>query len=130
MKGRGLCAALLLCISCGSRSHSNNFGIEINEVVPYGSAADWIELYNPYDHPIDISGYYLSDNPDRPRKWQFPQGTMIEARGYRVVTAGDDRLEEIPLHASFGLNQTTGEAVVLTAPDGRTRIDHVFFPPL
>ena len=28
-----------------------------------GQYCDWIELYNPSDHPIDLAGYTITDNP-------------------------------------------------------------------
>ncbi|MGC8991680.1 MAG: lamin tail domain-containing protein, partial [Verrucomicrobiia bacterium] len=36
---------------------------------PQGEFDDWIELHNLTDHEIDISGRYLSDEPNNPRKW-------------------------------------------------------------
>ncbi|MEZ4798380.1 MAG: lamin tail domain-containing protein [Flavobacteriales bacterium] len=37
---------------------------------------DWIEIYNPNAFPVNIGGYYLSDNPENPRKWQIPSFTQ------------------------------------------------------
>lgn len=48
---------------------------------------DWIELHNASDDPVDLSGIYLSDDPDLPRTWRFPNGTSIEPRGFLIVLA-------------------------------------------
>ena len=38
-----------------------------------GDFSDWIELYNSSNNPINLNGYYLSDNPQIPLKWSFGQ---------------------------------------------------------
>ncbi|MBR0436490.1 MAG: lamin tail domain-containing protein, partial [Clostridia bacterium] len=48
----------------------------------YGS---WIELYNQSDTTLDVSGYTITDNINKPRKWVFPDGTSIAAKGYLVL---------------------------------------------
>ena len=35
-----------------------------------GEYEDWVELYNPTSLPVDVAGFFLSDNLDEPRKWQ------------------------------------------------------------
>ena len=45
----------------------------------------WIELYNRSDTAVDLSGYSISDNDRKPRKWVFPDGTSIAAKGYLVL---------------------------------------------
>lgn len=93
-----------------------------------GRAIDWIEIFNPNPHPLDIAGYYLSDSPRRPRKHQIPLGsadTIISARGFLLLWASGTT-HEGPLHLSFRLS-SNGETVTLTAPDGGTTVDSVTF---
>lgn len=53
--------------------------VYISEIAACTSAsADWIELKNASDSAIDLSGWGLSNNASRPRKWQFPDGTVIQ----------------------------------------------------
>ncbi|MBN1507024.1 MAG: hypothetical protein JW955_09265 [Sedimentisphaerales bacterium] len=40
-----------------------------------GEYADWIELYNASDNPIVLNGLYLTDDVNRPTKWQIPPVT-------------------------------------------------------
>lgn len=93
-------------------------GIYVNE---FYKRNDWVELYNTTDAPIDVEGMYLSDNPDKPQKYQITKAnskasTMISAHGYLVIWC--DKLEpESQLHASFKL-EAEGDDMLLTAADG------------
>ncbi|MFC1537854.1 CotH kinase family protein [Candidatus Latescibacterota bacterium] len=82
-----------------------------------GDYPDWIEIYNPGDTSIDLTGYGLSDRPDNPYKWIFP-AINIQPKGYMVVYAsGKDRVNIYKSHTNFKIN-TDGETLVLTNPDG------------
>jgi hypothetical protein len=37
-----------------------------------GQYEDWIEVYNPGNNPVDLTGYGLSDNPGNLYKFIFP----------------------------------------------------------
>jgi len=76
---------------------------------PQGEFDDWIELRNVTDSPVDLAGRYLSDEPNNPRKWQFPVGTTIPANGYLLVWADEDTTETLGLHASFKLSASSDE---------------------
>ncbi len=98
---------------------------------PQGEYDDWIELFNTTASAIDLSGMYLSDRRDRPKKWQFPEGTSIGAGGRLLVWADDDSGDSPGLHANFKLS-ASGESVVLsdTEDNGNAVIDAVDFPGL
>lgn len=94
--------------------------VVINEIMASNSATasdengefdDWIELYNTSSSAVDLSGYYLTDNPANLTKWTFPAGTSIAANGYLIVWADEDQ-EQGPLHANFKLSGT-GEPLYL-----------------
>ncbi|WP_396189393.1 CotH kinase family protein, partial [Flavobacterium sp.] len=81
-------------------------GVVINEIMASnatsaqdetGAFADWVELYNNNATPIDLSGFYLSDDSTNAAKWQFPAGTIIGANGYLILWADEDILDG-PLH--------------------------------
>lgn len=56
-----------------------------------GNFEDWIEIYNSGDFTINLKDYTLSDNPDLPNKWIFPD-LIIEAHEFVLVFAsGKDR---------------------------------------
>lgn len=96
-----------------------------------GREPDWIELHNPNQVPVELTGHGLTDNPARPMKWVFPEVTL-PPHGYLVVFASgrEESWDEGGfLHANFSLS-AAGESVVLTAPDGVTVVDAVVeFPP-
>ncbi len=85
---------------------------------PQGDHDDWIKLHNGSEKDIDLSGMYLSDAPDAPRKWRFPRGTTIVAGGYLVVWADEDARDRPGFHASFKLSET-GETLLLVDRDDR-----------
>ena len=86
-----------------------------------GDAVDWVEIYNPGSAAVNLSGYTLSGNKNSPRKYRFPAGKVIPARGYVVVIC-DGQPELGQMHASFRL-RAGGETVYLFADDGRKLLD-------
>ncbi len=88
---------------------------------------DWIELYNKSTAAVDLSGWYISDNPDNIDKWKFPQGTTIPANGYLIVWADEDSSQNTAtsFHANFKLS-AAGETVILSDKN-KTIVDQVTF---
>lgn len=84
-----------------------------------GDSSDWIELYNPTAKAVDLTGWYLTDDPENLTRWRFPSGTRVAANGYLVVFAsGKDRTSG-QLHTNFKLG-AEGGYVALVESDGRT----------
>lgn len=84
--------------------------------------ADWIELYNTTDEPVNIAGMYLTDNPDKPQKYQIPTddvrlNTIIPAHGYKIVWCDKKPSEGEAIHADFKIEADSG-LVALTMYDG------------
>ena len=82
-----------------------------------GDYSGWIELYNGSSDTVDLSGWYLSDNPTNLTKWRFP-GVGILPGNYLVVFAsGKGRTNNsAQLHTNFRLSQAGGY-LALTGPD-------------
>lgn len=95
---------------------------------PQGEFEDFVELYNPSAETIDLSGMYLTDSEKAPRKWRFPDGTLLAAKSYLVVWADEDGSATPGLHANFKLS-SKGESVFLVDSDQRSNavIDYVKF---
>lgn len=89
--------------------------VVINEIftrsVP--PAEDAIELFNPTAKAVDISGWWLSDDPLQRRKYQFPVGTQIPAGGFRVITEAQLSSGTMPFQFD-----SSGDDAVLTAVKG------------
>ena len=83
---------------------------------PQGDNDDWIELHNVSDYTVNLSGMYLSDNQNNPRKWQFPDDTQIAPGGYLIIWADEDGNAKPGLHANFKLSRN-GETVMLVDTD-------------
>jgi hypothetical protein len=86
-----------------------------------GDTPDWIEIWNISGDTGDLNGYYLTDDPANPVKWQLPEVTF-NAEGYVIVFAsGKDRRDPAAeLHTSFKLDASSGAYLALVKPDGIT----------
>jgi len=92
-------------------------GRYVNE---YFKRNDWVELYNTTGEDIDVEGMYLSDNLEKPTKYQITKGTtsantVIPAHGYLIIWC-DKLATSEQLHATFKLNSAENY-VMLTAAD-------------
>jgi hypothetical protein len=61
--------------------------VVVNEVLTHTDLpqVDAVELYNPGTTPVDLSGWYLTDDRSVPKRYRLPAGTVLPAGGYRVV---------------------------------------------
>ncbi|MCA9215522.1 MAG: lamin tail domain-containing protein, partial [Planctomycetales bacterium] len=91
-----------------------------------GNTSDWLELHNRSDEPINLNGWYLSDDETDLTKWKFP-GVSIEPSGYLTVFASDKNRSSAgsPLHTNFKLS-SGGEFLALSDPAGE--IVHSYSP--
>ncbi len=93
-----------------------------------GQYHDWIELFNPGDEAIELSGWFLSDDTENPLRWQFPDGVIIPGRESLLIWAsGQDMRIQEELHTNFSISRA-GEPLLLTASDGETLVDYL--PPV
>ena len=93
-------------------------GIYVNE---YWKRNDWIELYNTTDQPIDVEGMYLTDNLNKPHKYQISKEessaeTIIPPHG-RLVVWCDKLTPAGQLHTSFKLADEGGDIMLSAADD-------------
>ena len=87
----------------------------------YNDYEDWIELYNTSGSPVNLTGYYLSDDPSTNTKWQIPAGITIAANGFlRFWASGRNEVAGAHYHTNFKLKQTKNiqEFVVLSESSG------------
>lgn len=83
-----------------------------------GDLSDWIEIYNSGAEPRRLEGYWLSDKPDGPFKWQFPQVIMGPGDYLVVFASGKDRRDPTGrLHTNFRLNDEN-DSVVFSNKEG------------
>lgn len=81
--------------------------------------SEWVELYNGTKDVLQLNGYGLSNNPDEPFKYTFPE-VELKAGEYLLVyagIAGDLEDSEHDLYTGFHLS-SKGGTITLTSPDG------------
>lgn len=88
---------------------SNSSGIQDPD---YLSNADWIELYNDGSSAINLDGYFLTDNLNRPDKWKIT-GITIAPKSFFIFWADS---KDSANHTSFNIS-ASGEQIGLYKPD-------------
>jgi hypothetical protein len=87
--------------------------VKINELLPANyngitdednEFSDWIELYNPHDAAINLSGYTISDNISLPAKWTFPS-VEIQAKSHLLLFASGKNRTLPPLTYTTIINR-------------------------
>lgn len=73
---------------------------------------DSIELHNPGNDAVDLEGWWLSDDFNRP-KFRIPAGTVVPGGGYVVFNEGDFNLDP-SAPESFNLRSTGDEAYLFS----------------
>lgn len=114
----------------------NEFMARNNQTIadPQGDYDGWIELYNTSSATVELTGYYLSDDPENAKKWRFPDGTRLSGYGYLIVWADREpsysnvSSRHSELHANFELSKF-GEHILLSDTDnnGNGVLDSVSF---
>lgn len=72
--------------------------------------SDFVELYNGGEYAVDLGGWYLSDDLEKPTKWALPDISLAPGEYLLIFLSGKDEREG-ELHASFSLR--AGETMVL-----------------
>ena len=125
-------------------TNSSGLNLVINEINYKSSEnfnpGDWIELYNPNQDDIDISGWALKDSNDS-NEFIFPEGSNIDGDDFLVIVRNSDDFNELYPEINsfmgefdFGLS-ASGDAVRLFDSD-MTLHDEVYYesiapwPPL
>jgi hypothetical protein len=96
--------------------------IRVNEVLTHTDppAVDTVELYNPTANPVNIRGWFLSDDFGAPRKFRVSTDVNIPAGGYVVF---DESHFNTPSNAptSFAFS-SLGDEVYLFSGDASTNL--------
>ena len=82
-----------------------------------GGFYDWIELWNTGKKTEDLSGFWLSDDPQEWNKWQIPS-LKLEPGEHVVIFCAGKEAKGRELFADFSLSGN-GETVMLSAPTGQ-----------
>ncbi len=95
----------------------------------HGDYDDWIEIYNPGTDPVDIGGYYITDDLTNTTLYQIPttapDSTTVPAGGYLILWADQETSQGIR-HINMKLS-ASGEEIGLYYSDGSSQIDAITF---
>jgi len=97
-------------------------GVLINEALTHtdAPALDAVELYNPTGSPVNIGGWFLTDDPANPMKYRIADGTTIAAGGY--LTFDESHFNATPgTNNSFALD-AEGDQIYLFSGDANTNL--------
>lgn len=97
----------------------------LTDPVEPGESPDWFELYNAGSTPLDLNGYYLTDDLRQLTQYQITDTLIIPAQGFLLFYADNDPEQGVE-HTNFGLNNE-GETLALVDKDGLMIIDHYTF---
>jgi uncharacterized repeat protein (TIGR02543 family) len=94
-----------------------------------GEYPDWLEIYNPGNSTVTLTGCGLSDDPTVPLKWIFPSGVIKQHAFLVIFCSGYNRTSDFShLHTNFKIS-ASGENLLLSNPSGGI-IDQVNLGPL
>jgi hypothetical protein len=116
----------------GQRLFINEFMASNSRTIQdaFGDYEDWVEIYNDEDVPVNLSGYYMTDDLGNLQKHKLQavgNEMVIPAKGFLLLWPSSN-VTKGSLHLGFGLS-ANGEAVALVNTDGTTILDsHVFGP--
>jgi len=104
-----------------------NSAIVINEFMadneqliedPHGEFSDWIELFNRSNFPVNLNGMSITDDPNQPDQFVFPE-MIMEPGQYLILWADGSDSSANDIHLNFKLDKD-GEYIGLYDPQGET----------
>jgi gliding motility-associated-like protein len=91
----------------------------------FGENEDWVELYNSGATAVNLTGYFLTDDPSDLQKYEIPMVTPINPGARKMIFCSNRKLVQAnEIHTSFKLRQSNGEWFILSDAGG-TIIDSV-----
>lgn len=90
--------------------------IVISELLtsPPAGLGDAIEVYNPNPVAVDVSGWWLTDDPALPKKFRIPPGSILAPSGYLYWT--ETQFNTLPgTETSFALSSLGDNAYLFSA---------------
>ena len=96
----------------------------------YGEYEDWIELYNTSNSDVDLNGWYLTDKPNNPTKWQFPSSFIVSANSVAIIyCSGLDEINGGVAHSNFKITQTKFNEVFVLSDASGSVVDSISVMP-
>ncbi len=109
-----------LCLACaaGADPFISEFMADNEKTLrdSFGEYPDWIEIHNPDATPVNLDGWYLTDNIEDRQRWRFPAVTLPAGSNLVVLATGRDVATNGEWHANFELKKS-GDYLALVRPD-------------
>jgi len=77
-----------------------------------GDYSDWLEIYNAGTLPVNLAGYYLSDDVSNLNKWQFSE-VEIDPGNFLIIFASGKDTSNASIHTNFKI-ASEGEWLILS----------------
>ena len=93
---------------------ASNVGTAMSPATNFDS---WIEIYNPSEQPVDLSGCFLSDEANNLMRWCMPNNIgSVPAKGFKVIWLGSNDIKNN--QAPFKLD-CDGGTIYISDKDGQ-----------
>lgn len=100
---------------------ASNAGMVMSPAINFDS---WIEIYNPSEQTINLSGMYLSDDPSNLTLWKMPSNMgSVPAKGFKVIWLGSNDMKST--QAPFKLD-CDGGTVYLSDANGQLLVSQSY----
>jgi hypothetical protein len=101
----------------GSLNYIAYRDVTINELLPRASyGGQLLELFNQSEQTVDLSGSWLSDDVQNPKKFRLPDPTILPPGGFVVVP--ESQFNPLPeVDPSFSLDTVRGGKLFLSLSD-------------
>ena len=108
--------------------------LKVNEVFANGTKApdtsnpDWVEIYNAGDTEVDLTGYAVQDNLEKPAARRFVKaGLKVPAKGFLVIHTEVNNDQAVEGTGSFGLSTSNSDGVTLFNEKGQI-VNQLYYP--
>jgi len=100
--------------------------VRINELNSSDPSDRWLELYNESPSPVDLSGFFITNDAADPAMFEVPAGTVIPAEGFLVLTEAQLAAGGVALQLPAGMKSLW---IGLSRPDFTGIVDAYAFQP-
>jgi hypothetical protein len=88
-----------------------------------GDRSGWVELHNGGHRPVNLAGWFLSNDRAHPARWRFPEVVLLPGKQIIVFVSGKDRLRDLNrLHANFRFDPKKAGGTVVVLFDAATNL--------
>ncbi|MDD2551796.1 MAG: OadG family transporter subunit [Dysgonamonadaceae bacterium] len=132
-----LVISLLLLAGCNKNIEHPDWVInevmvnnKTNFIDDFGERHAWIEIYNNTARTQNLTGAFLTNDPNNPKKYPIPQGdvkTIVKPHQH-VVFWADNMPSKGTFHLNFKLDPDKENYIALYELDGKTLLDKITIP--